>query len=315
MSNVYLEQAARGKNQWWRYLLTVVAMAVAYLFFNIPYTLGLFLAAKGAGEGGVKLDPVAGSVTHLPLPWLALGMVAFAVVLGALALSVRYVHRRPFRSLIGEGVRFDARRFGLAAVTAFALLSVCLAVQLLLDPGAATRNQSPDFWLAVALFAVLLPIQASTEELLIRGWLMQGLSRLTRFQAIPVVVSAMVFAAPHLANPEVQGSNPALAFTFFFAFGALLSVVTLRTGRLELAMGLHTGWNLFGFLIASPANTVVRPVSLWVSTEALSVAEVLMVPIVIAGTYWICTRVQTKRAALAEVPAALPSDPSRSARA
>ena len=54
-----------------------------------------------------------------------------------------------------------------------------------------------------------------------------------------IVVSAGIFAVVHVADPNALIALPAL-----FAFGLLLAVVAMRTGRLGSSMCLHFGFNL-----------------------------------------------------------------------
>lgn len=295
MPNIYLEQGARGENRWWRYLATLALIGGAVLVFNIVYSILLVVCAKA---GMFEMDLATGKLSGMPAPLFALGLLSFAGVLGALALGVRKVHRRPFSTLLGAGTGFEARGFALAAVVSFALLTGAMALWSVIDPGALLWNESAGFWPAALAFALMVPIQASTEELLYRGWLSQGLARLTRKRWVPVAVSSVLFAAPHLANPEVSGTTPLVAFGYYLLFGVGLSLITLRTGRLELAMGLHTGWNLCAFLIASPKNTHFAPVSLWITRDAVTVIDFLLVPAVIALTTVVVARAQTRRAAV-----------------
>lgn len=295
MSNSYLEQAAQGENRWWRYLLTAALMGGAVLVFNIVYGIVLVLSSRA---GMFEMELATGKMSGLPAPLFAVGLLSFAGVLGALALGVRKLHRRPFGSLLGGGA-LQWRRFALSAAVTFALLTGAMTLWAAVDPEALLRNHAPGFWTAALVFALVLPIQAATEELIFRGWLSQGVARLTRRRWVPVAVSSVLFAAPHLANPEVGGTSPLWAFGYYLLFGVVLSALTLRTGRLELAMGVHTGWNLCAFLIASPKSTLFTPVSVWVTREAVSPVDYLLVPVIVGLTTWIVSRVQRPRAEVA----------------
>jgi hypothetical protein len=103
----------------------------------------------------------------------------------------------------------------------------------------------------------LVPIQTSAEELLFRGYLLQGLGRLTRQPIVLAVVSGLLFALPHFFNPEVAVNFWAV-MAFYFSFGAAMTWITLRDGSLELALGVHAANNLFGTLLASYAGSALE---------------------------------------------------------
>lgn len=78
----------------------------------------------------------------------------------------------------------------------------------------------------------LTPLQTATEELLFRGYVMQGLSLLVKRPVAIAVISSVIFTLPHLANPEVARA-PLLVPLQYVTIGLLLAAVTLRDGRLE----------------------------------------------------------------------------------
>ena len=65
--------------------------------------------------------------------------------------------------------------------------------------------QSPDVWEYTTFFmfaVVLIAFQAGFEEVFFRGYLMQGFALLTRNKVTLALATAIVFALPHLPNPE-----------------------------------------------------------------------------------------------------------------
>ncbi|NOJ77282.1 CPBP family intramembrane glutamic endopeptidase [Myxococcus xanthus] len=290
MSNVYLEQASRGRNQPWRYVLTAALVGLAVVLFNAPYSAFLFLAASRSGDAAFRFDPVAGVVEGVPFPVFAVGMLSFAVVIAALALGVRAVHKRPFSSLLGQEGGFRVRPFLKAAAGAFGVLSVAAGVNVLMDRESFILNfDASRFFVALALVLVLTPIQAAAEELLYRGWLMQGVYRLLPRPWVAVAVSSLLFWAAHLPNPEASGT-PGWSAAYYLTVGILLAWVTLRTGRLETAMGLHAGMNLCAFLVTAPATVMFRPASLIIDAQPNSMRDVAFIALLAVGTVLVLRR-------------------------
>ena len=56
--------------------------------------------------------------------------------------------------------------------------------------------------------------------------------------------------APHFLNPEASVNYPLMGL-YYFSMGAFLAYITLRDGRLELALGAHAANNLFSVLLAN----------------------------------------------------------------
>jgi len=289
MSNVYLEQASRGLNQPWRYGLTVVLLGLAVLLFNIPYSALVFLVARHAEGTEFRFEPATGVVESMPFPLFAAGMLLFAVLIATLAFCVRYLHGRPFSSLLGQDGGFRLGTAVKATAGAFAVLTVATGVNVLIDRGSFLMNfDAARFVPAVLLVLVLVPIQAAAEELLFRGWLMQGLYRLIPRPWVAVVGSSLLFWGAHLSNPDPAGA-PWGAAVYYLALGCLLAWLTLRAGRLEVAIGVHAGVNLCAFLVAAAKTTTFQPVSLFIDVRPDPLRDLVLVA-VLAGSAFMMLR-------------------------
>ncbi|WP_251859883.1 type II CAAX endopeptidase family protein [Clostridium sp. Marseille-Q2269] len=91
---------------------------------------------------------------------------------------------------------------------------------------------------------VVLPgwmIQGATEEILVRGWLMNVLGAKYNSTTIGVIFSSLLFAIMHLLNPNAS----LVAFLNLFITGILFSLYVIKTKNLWGACGLHTAWNFF----------------------------------------------------------------------
>jgi len=130
-------------------------------------------------------------------------------------------------------------------------------IESVLFPGSYRLTFNPDtFFVFAAVALCLTPLQAATEELLFRGYAMQGLGLLMTRPAVIAIVSSVIFMLPHLANPEVA-RHPLLVPPQYLVIGLLFAAVTLKDGRLELAIGMHTANNIFSGLIANYEDSVL----------------------------------------------------------
>jgi len=248
----YLDLAREGRNDWWRYALGVSTIAFFWLVLGyVPY---LFLVDAGA-ETGPLLD------------FVAINFSIFMMLAG-LAVTVTLIHRRPLRSLVTPAARVDWRRAGRGALVWAAVATVIVVVEHLLFPGRYYLSFDPERLLPfLAAVLVLTPIQCVTEELVFRGYAMQGLGLLTRRPLLIAVASSLIFTLPHLLNPEVHLHGTLIMAANYFVIGMLLATITLRDGRLELAIGLHSANNVFLALIANYEGSALATAAIFTARE------------------------------------------------
>jgi membrane protease YdiL (CAAX protease family) len=92
------------------------------------------------------------------------------------------------------------------------------------------------------------------EELFARGYLLQTLARFCRPFAANLL-TAMVFAGLHLANPGVSG----MAMVGVLLAGVFLGLCYQVTRSLYLPMAFHMSWNLTQALLGFPVSGTRQP--------------------------------------------------------
>jgi len=157
-------------------------------------------------------------------------LLAFFAKRGTLKLNYkRILGLRSTRFLKGN------RGFGYAALTIFFITGVMMAfgvVRLSYNPAFSTGD--------ILLYFLLFIAVGFNEEFLMRGiWLEYLLKRHSTFMA--VAISSLVFAAMHLANPNIT----MLAFINLILAGITLAQLYLFTKNIWLAAFFHLGWNFF----------------------------------------------------------------------
>jgi len=247
----YLDLARQGRNAWWRYALGVFTIAFFWLVLGyVPYLL-----LVGAG------------VRDQLLEYLAVNFSIFMMLAG-LVLTVKVIHRRPLLSLVTPETRVAWRRIGQAAVAWCAIAAVIVVIEHALYAERYYLSFNPErFFLFLVLVLILTPIQTTTEELVFRGYALQGFGLLTRRPALVAVASSVVFTVPHLLNPEVDQHGALIMAANYFAIGMLLATITLRDGRLELAIGLHAVNNVFLALVANYEGSALTTESIFTARE------------------------------------------------
>jgi membrane protease YdiL (CAAX protease family) len=261
----YLDLARRGKNAWWRYVLGVVTIAFFWLVLGyVPY-----LVLVGAGMSDQLLE------------YLAVNFSIFMMLAG-LVLTVKFIHGRPLLTLITPGASVYWMRVARGALVWAVIAAAIVVIEDALFPGRYYLSfDAGRFFAFFALVLVLTPIQAGAEELVFRAYSMQGLALLTRRPALIAVASSVIFTVPHLLNPEVHQYGVLLMAANYFAIGMLLATVTLRDGRLELAIGLHAVNNVFLALVANYEGSALTTESVFTATELDPVYSLVSI---VAGT-------------------------------
>lgn len=122
---------------------------------------------------------------------------------------------------------------------------------------------------------LLTPIQTSAEELFYRGYLMQGLSLLTRNPVVLTIATSLAFAIPHFNNPEMQRGFLLGALNYFL-WGVFAAVITLQDNGLELALGVHAANNLFIFLFLNTPDSVLPTPAMWTYVGPIHAGEDLI---------------------------------------
>lgn len=248
----YLDLARQGRNEGWRYALGAAVIAASWLVLGYaPFHL-------------------LGSAVHAAGPLAEFVAVNFSIfmMLAGLALTMRFLHRRPLITLVAPGAGPDWRRMARAAAVWTVLAAAVALAEHLLHPGRYYLSFDPQrFFGFLAAVLLLTPLQCATEELVFRGYAMQGIGLLTRRPAVIAAASSLLFTLPHLFNPEVREHGAAIMAANYFVIGLLLATVTLRDGRLEMAIGLHAANNIFIALVANYEGSALATESVFTARE------------------------------------------------
>ena len=173
--------------------------------------------------------------------WVYLGTdLSFLGIWLGLWLALRFIHQRPFLTLVTSAPKINWTRAVKDSVSGSRWRSFFSLAEFALYPARVRYTFKPACWFVFLPFVLILtPIQTSAEELLFRGYGLQGVGRLSRNWVILVLVNGLLFALPHMLNPEVV-RNPgesALLFLNYFGTGGRFAFFVLRDNRLEAHAG------------------------------------------------------------------------------
>ena len=271
--NAFLERSREGKNENWRYFVGILTSFVGgyTLLGQLPITLlvlycvaqNYFSLSDMVQDSSLLLNPEALHVSRNLL--IAIVMFMFVAAMGGLWLAVRFVHRRPFMSVIsGVSNRFDFKRYFLS----FGLWTVVCVGQLLIslrmnpDLFVFVFNPVP-FFIGFLLLIILLPIQTGWEEVFMRGYLMQMLGKWFKRSLWPWVITSVCFGLLHAMNTEVLSNGFLVMMPQYILPGFVFGAMALMDQRLELPMGMHFAHNLIGLLTITSPDSSIHANAIW----------------------------------------------------
>ena len=209
---------------------------------------------------GARVSGLPGAMVMDTTRWAGAAMffLTFTGLHLGLAIALPLLHRRGYFSLFGPGRRLDRRqfRYGLLVMLAmvaglYALMGVeHIVLPADVPPGVDRLRPTADWLIGLVPALALILMQVSAEEVAFRGYLLQQLRARFRSPLIWAVLPALAFGALHF-DPATYGVVNATAYVVNAAtMGTLAAFVTMRTGNLGAAIGLHFGNNasvtLFG---------------------------------------------------------------------
>lgn len=171
-------------------------------------------------------------------------------------LFVRFVERR--RRVEEFGRRGWFAELGAGWLAGLALFSVVFAIIALLGGYRILGTNAPAVLLAPFVLSLCTGV---VEEILLRGLFFRLVERLLG-SWIALALSALLFGAAHLANPN---ATPFAALAIALEAGVMLAALYMVTRRLWAAIGLHAAWNfaqggIYGIAVSGFAsNGLLRP--------------------------------------------------------
>jgi len=255
----HLESSFTGKNAFWRYSVMVIAIfAATNTIGSIPLIISMIahpesvtkLAENPTDLSVLCIDPILGLVALL---------FPFIIGLGAFILLVKPLNLRSFMAVINGTNSFRWNRFFISAIVWAAISALYLFISLKLDPGNFTLNNTSKTLIPLIIISVLLvPFQASFEEVLFRGYLMQGFSVIIRNRFFPLIMTSLLFGLMHGLNPEIKEFGFWTMMPQYITFGIIFGVMTILDDGIESAMGAHSANNAFLCIMVTTKSSALQ---------------------------------------------------------
>ena len=237
---MFIEQAYKGDNTWWKVLVTFALTAGVFIYNFIMY----FVMSKE------EMDQLYKSMRQIPNNLaLFINLMPFVFLLLFLFFLVRVFHQRNIVSLTTFREKIDFKRILFSFGLIISLTLISFIISYFMNNSGIKWNFNPIKFSVLFLISILFfPFQIGFEEYLFRGFIMQQIGIITKNRWFPLVFTSVIFGLFHSANPEVAKMGFGVMI-FYIGTGFFLGIITLMDDSLELALGFHLGNNLMSALL------------------------------------------------------------------
>lgn len=275
---MFIAQGNTKENVFWKYLLGSFILFCASLVGQLPFIFGVYI--KSYKEKIPYPNTYEATVGFLDSNLaLFLMLVSFVFVFFQLYALVRFFHKQSFLHLITSRDSIDWHRvlFSFSIWAGITIIST-VVVYILYPEDFIVQFDWIPFLLLFIIGLLLFPFQIGSEELIFRGYLMQGFGNLAKNKWFPLLMTSLIFGMLHIANPEVDKMGYSILI-YYIGTGLFLGIITLMDEGMELALGFHFANNFIAALLVTSDWTAFQTHSILKSTSDPSVFFDIILPI------------------------------------
>jgi membrane protease YdiL (CAAX protease family) len=193
-------------------------------------------------------------------------MMLFPFIAGLIAfiLLVKPLNNRTLKMTINGTGKVRWNRFFISGGVWLMLSCLYLLFYLKLDPANFTLNNKTASLIILSVISMLfIPFQAAFEEVLFRGYLMQGFAALVKNRWFPIIMTSILFGLMHAFNPEVKEFGFLTMMPQYVVFGIIFGIITILDDGIEAAMGAHTANNIFLCIMVTNRSSALQTQALY----------------------------------------------------
>ena len=256
--------------------------SLIFVFFHIigQIPLSLYIISQSDIVEGVhnQQDLLNNLPSNLTL---FLVLLPFAVVLPFVYLVVTRLHNQSILSLITTRNRVDYNKIFFSFMLWGSISTLMVFFDYWMSPEDFTWNFKPLTFLILFLISiVMIPLQTTLEEIIFRGYLLQGFGVLFKNRWMPLLTTSTLFGLLHLWNPEIDKLGIHLIW-YYIGTGLFLGLITLMDEGLELALGFHAANNLVTALLVTASWTAFQTESLLIDNSEPSLGVELILTLLL----------------------------------
>ena len=276
----FIQQGYKGESKWYWYLFTLFIVFIFWQVIGIiPISVMAFLKLGDLDKFIMSANDAFASAGLDSNLYLFLMLFSFIMGLVGLFIGIRFIHRRLLKTVVTSRSKIDWNRVFFAFGSWFMISIIILAIGIYAEPENLIWNFKPiPFFTLVLISLLFLPLQTSFEELLFRGYFMQGLGVLAKNRWFPLLVTSVVFGLLHGANPEVDKLGNQIMI-FYIGTGLLFGITTLMDEGTEIALGMHAANNIIAALFVTTDWMAFQTAALYIDTSEPSLGWDTYLPV------------------------------------
>ncbi|HEA29512.1 MAG TPA: CPBP family intramembrane metalloprotease [Leeuwenhoekiella sp.] len=257
---MFIAQAFKAQNEFWRYLVGSLVIAVVAIAAQLLFMGAVFLKVGFGADGQWDAQNFKKLASFTEKDYMTvfdsnitLVLILLTFVLGFIAFLfvIKNFHGQKLMDVTTTRKKFDWGRafFSFGMIAVFTIVTT--AIDYYYNGEDYILNFQPlPFFILCIIAVVMLPIQTSLEEYIFRGYLMQGFGILAGNKWFPLLMTSVIFGGMHFFNPEVIKLGP-IIMVYYIGTGFLFGIMTLMDEGMELSLGFHAANNMIAALLVT----------------------------------------------------------------
>jgi erythromycin esterase-like protein/membrane protease YdiL (CAAX protease family) len=233
MKDNFLENATLGTNKWWQYVLSILSAVAGIAVVNmfISQVLPSFKLLFPDNDFGKTFFT------------FSLVLLVFGVAVIAFLVIASKLHKRSKMSFISNQDKFNWKSYFIGFVAWGILLFIGLLISDYQKFEVFRANFNAAHFLTLFLLGfIAIGIQSFFEEVLVRGYFLQGLHLRIKNIAMLIIINGVIFGLLHFG----YGLE---SFLFSWLFGIAFTIIVILQNRIEFVAGAHNANNLLLSLV------------------------------------------------------------------
>jgi len=243
--------------------MLVAILAASNTIGSIPLLVSMFNNPAAIGE--LSANPNDLSPLGLgPVTAFIFMLIPFVVGLAAFILLIRPLNGKHIMTVINGQGSFRWDRFFISAGVWMIVSIIYLFVNMKADPGNFSLNNFSSTLVPLIIFSIILiPFQAAFEEIIFRGYLMQGFTVISHNRMFPLIMTSVLFGLMHSLNPEVDEFGFLTMIPQYIVFGLIFGIITILDDGVESAIGIHAANNAFLCIAVTHKSSALQTPAIW----------------------------------------------------
>ena len=241
MRSYFLEAARQGRNHFFRYVLALLAIAIA------TFAGAIFAVIRGLFYIGLVLNSPIEQFERIWENTPSLAFLLAGCVFVALGASILWVeetiHHRPSRGLLSVDGIIRLRRVIAAGTVWLGLRIAATLIALVIVRNAYTWAGTVREWVAILPFYAMWSLLTALSGLLLLGYLMRSVSLIVPY---PLAVASVLSAIWSLLVLISADENALVYFISTYIQTFFVIFLILKDECIELALGLSVVDSLYG---------------------------------------------------------------------